>query len=78
MSMRRSDATTRIVPGGLNKDRPTSGEAERIRTIEEVIGLDASDAVIFGQSRHRHTDVLEAIVKRATLRPQGGNGQGSA
>jgi GTP-binding protein LepA len=50
----------------LNKIDLPAAEPERVKEqIEDVIGLDASDAVLdLRQDRPRHPDVLEAIVTR--------------
>ena len=67
------DADHEIVPV-LNKIDLPAAEPERIKEqIEEVIGLDASDAVmISAKSGIGIPDVLEAIVKRLPP-PKGGN-----
>jgi GTP-binding protein LepA len=59
------DNNHEIVPV-LNKIDLPAAEPERVKQqIEDVIGIDASDAVDdLGQDRPRHPDVLEAIVTR--------------
>ena len=66
------EADHEIVPV-INKIDLASAEPERIRQqIEDVIGLDASDAVeISAKTGHGIDDVLEALVKRLPPPPAG-------